>query len=249
LRKYHLHLIRDRKLAVRTIIARIAALRFFFVKTLHRPYLKLDLPTPKRPHYLPTVLSLAEVERLLQSASNRFHYVILMTLYSAGLRRAELCQLKVSDIDSGRMVIHVRQGKGSRDRDVKLSPRLLETLRQYWHWMKPRTYLFPGMIHQRRQDKPLTTKSVWSAVQGAAKRAGIRKKISPHTLRHSWATHLFEGGEDLRTIQIQLGHTDLETTSIYLHLSQRHLQSVQNPLDSLSLPKLDEIPLGKFKKL
>lgn len=249
LRKYHLYLIQDRKLAVRTISVQIAALRFFFVKTLRRPYLQLDLPNPKRRLHLPDVLSLNEVARLLQSAATRYHHVILMTLYSAGLRRAELCRLKVSDIDSERMVIHVRQGKGGRDRDVKLSPRLLEVLREYWRWMKPKTYLFPGMVRQRRQDKPLAAKSLWFMVQQAAKRAGIRKKVSPHTLRHSWATHLYEGGEDLRFIQIQLGHSDLKTTSIYLHLSPHRLQSVQNPLDSLSLPKLDEIPIGKMQKL
>jgi integrase/recombinase XerD len=248
LRKYHLHLI-HRKLATTTITTQLAALRFFFVKTLHRPYLQLDLPNPKRRKHLPIVLSLEEIERLLQSAQNRFHFVVLMTLYSTGLRRAELCQLKVSDIDSERMVIHVRQGKGGRDRDIPLSSTLLETLRQYWHWMKPKTYLFPGMVDQRRQDKPLSTKSVWFMVRAAVKRAGISKQVSPHTLRHSWATHLFERGEDLIKIQKLLGHNDTQTTSIYLHLSQRHLQSVQNPVDSLTLSKFDEMPLGKFKKL
>jgi len=249
LRKYHLHLIQERKLAVPTVVARIAALRFFFVKTLHRPYLQIDLPYPRRPVRLPTVLSLEEVGRLINSARNRYHFVILMTLYSAGLRRSELCRLKVSDVDSARMVIHVRQGKGNRDRDVTLSPKLLETLRHYWRWMKPKTYLFPGMVKTRRRDKPLTTRAVWFMVQEAAKRADIRKKISPHTLRHSWATHLFESGEDLRRIQILLGHTDLETTTVYLHLSQRHLLSVENPIEAIALSKLEEIPLsGRPKK-
>lgn len=249
LRKYHLHLIQERKLAVPTVVARIAALRFFFVKTLHRPYLRIDLPYPRRPVRLPTVMSLEEVGRLINSARNRFHFVILMTLYSTGLRRAELCRLKVNDVDSARMVIHVRQGKGNRDRDIALSPKLLETLRQYWRWMKPKTYLFPGMVKKRRQDKPLTTKSVWFMVQEAAKRSGIRKKISPHSLRHSWATHLLEQGTDLRTIQALLGHTDLETTTVYLHLSQRHLLSVENPIETISLSKLEEIPLsGRTKK-
>lgn len=249
LRKYHLHLIQERKLAVPTVVARIAALRFFFVKTLRRPYLRIDMPYPRRPVRLPTVLSLEEVGRLINSARNRYHFVILMTLYSTGLRRAELCRLKVSDVDSARMVIHVRQGKGNRDRDVTLSPKLLETLRRYWRWMKPKTYLFPGMVKTRRHDKPLTTRAIWVMVQEAAKRSGIRKKISPHTLRHSWATHLFESGEDLRRIQVLLGHTDLETTTVYLHLSQRHLLSIENPIETIALSKLEEIPLsGRTKK-
>jgi site-specific recombinase XerD len=249
LRKYHLHLIQERKLAVPTVVARIAALRFFFVKTLRRSYLRIDLPYPRRPVRLPTVLSLEEVGRLINSARNRYHFVILMTLYSTGLRRAELCRLKASDVDSARMVIHVRQGKGNRDRDVTLSPKLLETLRRYWRWMKPKVYLFPGMVKTRRCDKPLTPRAVWCMVQEAAKRSGIRKKISPHTLRHSFATHLFENGEDLRRIQVLLGHTDLETTTVYLHLSQRHLLSVENPIETIVLSKLEEIPLsGRTKK-
>jgi site-specific recombinase XerD len=152
-------------------------------------------------------------------ADGLFHYAILMTLYATGLRRAELCQLRVSDIDSPRMVLHVHKGKGNRDRDVPLSPKLLETLRTYWRWKKPRTWLFPcrGIPDA---DKPITVKTVYFAVRQAAKRAGLQKRISPHTLRHSWATHLLENGADLRTIQMLLGHADLEDTTVYLHISQ-----------------------------
>lgn len=234
IRQYQLHLIQDRKFATNTIVARIAALRFFFVKTLRRPYQREDLPSPKRPKRLPTVLSQQEVGRLIDSADGLFHYAILMTLYSTGLRRAELCQLRVSDIDSPRMVIHVHKGKGNRDRDVPLSPKLLETLRAYWRWKKPQTWLFPSR-GQADAETPITVKTVYFAVRQAAKRAGLQKRISPHTLRHSWATHLLENGADLRTIQILLGHADLEHTTVYLHMSQRHLQAVPNPIEGIEV--------------
>jgi integrase/recombinase XerD len=232
IRQYHLHLVNERKLSVNTVVGRIAALRFFFVKTLRRPYQREDLPSPRRPKKLPTVLSQDEVARLLDSAGNLFHYAILMTLYSTGLRRAELSRLRVSDIDSERMVIHVHQGKGNRDRDLPLTPKLLETLRTYWRWKKPQTWLFPR-LGIADADQPISTKSVYFAVQEAAKRAGLQKPVSPHTLRHSWATHLLENGADLRTIQMLLGHADLEHTTVYLHMSQRHLQAVPNPVEAM----------------
>jgi len=174
-------------LSAGTIQSRCAALRFLFVKTLRRPYLLDEIPFPKRPRKLPTVLSPEEVARLIDSARNLMHRAMLMTLYATGLRRAELCHLKVTDIDSERMVIHVHQGKGSRDRDVLLTSKLLETLREYWRWMKPKTYLFPGMVNNWRADVPITEKIVWDAVAHAAKQAGIKKHVSPHTLRHAWA--------------------------------------------------------------
>jgi integrase/recombinase XerD len=160
---------------------------------------------------------------------------MIMTLYATGLRRAELCRLKVSDIDSERMVLHVQQGKGGRDRDVPLSPKLLDILRQYWRWMKPRIYLFPGMENNWRTDVPITEKVVWTAVSSAAKAAGINKRVSPHTLRHSFATHLLEAGADLRTIQMLLGHAKLADTTVYLHLSRRHLQAVASPLEAIHI--------------
>src|SRR5262252_9064957 len=230
LRQYQLHLLRDCKLTVETIVGRIAALRFFFVKVLRRRYREIDLVYPKRPERLPVILSEEEVARLIESASTSYHRVILMTLYGTGLRREELCRLKVTDVDSQRMVIHVRQGKGGRDRDVPLSARLLEVLRAYWRWRKPKTYLFPSLL-RTRVEQPIHSKTIWYAVREAARRAGIRKKITPHILRHSWATHLLERGTDLKAIQVLLGHADLESTTIYLHLSQRHLQAVNNPID------------------
>jgi site-specific recombinase XerD len=156
--------------------------------------------------------------------------------------------LKVGDIDSERMIVHIRQGKGNRDRDVPLTPKLLETLREYWRWMKPKTYLFPGMVDGWRADKPLTPKVVWSAVRDAAKRAGIKKSVSPHTLRHSFATHLLENGTDLRTIQMLMGHADLRATSVYLHLSRRHLQAVTNPAETMSISNLATVKRSRKRK-
>jgi hypothetical protein len=156
------------------------------------------------------------------------------------MRRSELARLKVSDIDSQRMIIRVVAGKGGKDRDLPLSPALLETLREYWRWRKPKLYLFPTRT-LGRLDQPISDKTVWIACSEAARRAGINKRVTPHTLRHSWATHLLEAGTDLRTIQVLLGHGDLETTAQYLHLSQRHLQAVTNPLDSLSLSSTQNI--------
>jgi integrase/recombinase XerD len=247
IREYQVHLFRDRKLSPGTIEGRTAALRFLFVKTLRRPYLPEQIPFPKRPRRLPTVLSQEEVARLIESARNLMHRTMLMTLYATGLRRAELCHLKVSDIDSERMVIHVRQGKGGRDRDVLLSSKLLATLREYWRWMKPRTYLFPGTVNNWRADVPITEKIVWVAVSEAAKRAGITKRVSPHSLRHSFATHMLEAGADLRTIQVLLGHAKLADTTVYLHLSRRHLQAVASPLEAIDVSSPDEVKRSRRK--
>jgi len=142
-------------------------------------------------------------------------------------------------------MVHIRQGKGGHDRDVPLSEKLLETLRVYWRWMRPKNYLFPGTVKNWRADIPVTTKVPWEACQLAAKRAGIRKPISPHTLRHSYATHLLEAGADLRTIQVLLGHRKLEHTIIYLHLSRKHLTAVANPWDTINLSSPDSVKLSR----
>ena len=235
LRSYQAYLLQERKVTPGTAVNCVAALRFFFVKTLKRHQFRDFLPYPRDRRRLPTVLSLEEVARLIDAAGTLFRRTLLMTLYATGMRRSELARLKVSDIDSQRMIIRVVQGKGGKDRDLPLSPALLETLREYWRWRKPRLYLFPTRTCRHRLDQPISDKTVWIACSDAARRAGIRKRVTPHTLRHSWATHLLEAGTDLRTIQVLLGHGDLETTAQYLHLSQRHLQAVNNPLDSLSL--------------
>ena len=208
LRSYQAYLLRDRKLAVGTVVGLVAALRFFFNKTLKRHLPPTDIPYPKHPRRLPAVLTVEEVARL---------------------------------IDSQSMLIHIQRGKGGRDRYVPLSPKLLETLREYWRWMKPKTWLFPGTIHNWRADKPLTPKVVWDACQFAARRAGIKKRVYAHLLRHSYATHLLEAGADLRTIQLLLGHVRLEHTAVYLHLSRRHLQAFPNPLDAMQVSSLETV--------
>src|SRR3989449_1516508 len=242
LRTYQAYLLTECKLTPGTVVNRVAALRFFFVKTLKRHQFRDFLPYPQDRRRLPTVLSREEVSRLINAAGTLFRRTLLMTLYGTGMRRAELAHLKVSDIDSQRMIIRVVEGKGGKDRDLPLSPVLLETLREYWRWRKPRLYLFPTRTCRHRLDQPISDKTtVWIARSEAARRAGIRKRVTPHTLRHSWATHLLEAGTDLRTIQVLLGHGDLETTAQYVHLSQRHLQAVNNPLDSLSLSSTENI--------
>ena len=187
IRRYQVHLLEERRLGVGTVINHVAALRFLYVKTLKRREMKQDLPYPKHERPLPVVLSVEEVTRLMESARNLFHYTMLLTMYSAGLRRLELCRLKVSNIDSKRMMIRIERSKGGVDRDVPLSPKLLETLRDYYRWMRPKTYLFPGTVKNWRADKPITPKVIWEAVQDAAERAGIEKHVTPHTLRHTSA--------------------------------------------------------------
>jgi site-specific recombinase XerD len=167
-----------------------------------------------------------------------------MTLYATGARRDELARLKVSDIDSQRMIVHIQAGKGRKDRDVMLSPVLLEALREHWRGLKPKTWLFPGS-RAHTAPCPITSKVIWHACHQAALRAGLHKRVHPHTLRHCFATHLLEAGADLRTIQMLLGHHDLEETTVYLHLSHRHLSATVSPLDSLALTgtgKKDEPP-------
>ena len=248
IRQYQAHLFQSKKLAPATVSQYVSALRFLFIKTLHRHFLAEYIPFPKAHKRLPTVLSPEEVARLIDSARNLYHRTLLMTLYSTAMRRAELCWLKVRDIDSQRMMIRINQGKGRRDRDVPLSPKLLETLRVYWRWMQPTTYLFPGTVKRVRADVPISANSVWLACRQAAQAAGISKRISPHSLRHSWASHLLEAGADLRTIQVLLGHSRLEHTLVYLHLSTKHLQAIPNPLDQLQISNLDNVKRSRRLK-
>jgi len=233
-KRFQWYLLQERKLDPGTVEMRMSALRFFFKKILKRRDMHFDdLPFPKTPRKLPTVLSPEEVQRMIEGTTNLMHRTLLMVLYGTGMRRTELSLLKVADIDSKRMVIHIRQGKGSRDRQVPLSPKLLEALREYWLWKKPRVYLFPSTERHRGAEAPMSDKVVWWAVREAARRAGITRKIGPHTFRHSFATELLEAGTDLRTIQLLMGHARLEDTTLYLHLSRRHLKMTINPLDQL----------------
>jgi integrase/recombinase XerD len=236
IREYQAELFQKRKLSPGTVAMRLAALRFFYTKTLKKAWSVAETPYPKRSHHLPAILSQEEVAQLIDAALTPYHRILLMTLYATGVRNAELTHLKVSDINSKRMVVHIRGGKGRVDRDVMLSPKLLEELREHWHRLpqKPREWLFPGN-RWHNSDQPIDTKTPRNACKEAAQRARIQKKVHPHTLRHCFATHLLEAGADLRTIQILLGHRDLKETTIYLHLSQRHLHAIPSPLDSLKL--------------
>ena len=236
IRQYQAYLFRERKLAARTVRQRLAALRFFFIQTIKKPWSLADTPYPKPTRHLPSILSPEEIAHLIDSARTRFHRMVLMTLYGTGARRAELARLQIADIDSQRMIIHIRGGKGRQDRDVMLSPTLLEALREYWRGLKrkPSRWLFPGGAWHTASH-PITPKAVWYACQQAAQNAGLQHRVHPHTLRHCFATHLLENGADLRTIQLLLGHHDLKETAVYLHLSRRHLNATASPLDSLVL--------------
>jgi len=236
IREYQAELFQKQKLLAGTVTNRLAALRFFYVKTLRKAWSIAETPYPKKTHRLPTILSQEEVARLIDAADTPFHRTLLIALYATGLRCAELTRLKVSDVDSKRMVIRVQGGKWRKDRDVMLSPKLLEELRKHWYRLrgKPTDWLFPGN-RWHTANHPIDTKTVWYACDGAAKRADLKKAVHPHTLRHCFATHLLEAGADLHTIQILLGHRDLKETTIYLHLSERHLHATASPLDSLQL--------------
>jgi len=243
IRRFQLYLLQEKRLAPGTVEMRMSALRFLYKKVLKRRDLTYDdLIFPKTPRKLPLVLSQEEVKRLIEAAPNLQYRTLLMLLYGTGLRRAEASLLKVSDIDSERRVIHVRQGKGSRDRDVPLTAKLLEALRQYWRWKKPKVYLFPSTPGHRGVEQPISGETVWYACHRAAVKAGISKRIGPHTLRHSFATHLLEAGADLRTIQVLLGHQKLKDTIVYLHLSQRHLHAAVNPREQIEIRAYGEKP-------
>jgi integrase/recombinase XerD len=234
IREYQAELFQKRKLSANSVGQHLAALRFFYIKTLRRAWSIADTPYPKKSRRLPTILSREEVAQLLHAARTPGERILLMTLYASGARNAELTHLKVSDIDSHRMVVHIRGGKGRKDRDVMLSAKLLTALRAYWrcYHRQSSSWLFPSNY---RKDRPIDTKTVWYACQKAAQRAGIHKRVYPHLLRHCFATHLYEAGADLRTIQVLLGHEDLKETLVYVHLAIQRLNSTTSPLDSLSL--------------
>ena len=240
IREYQLHLY-QRKLHPQTIRVHTAALRFFYRKVLHQRLSADDLPLPKLlRRQIPIVLSPDEVTRMIDATPNLRHRTILMTLYSTGMRRSELCHLRPEDIDKERMVVRIRQGKGGKDREVPLSPKLLEQLRTYYRSVKRRNgWMFPS-LQTRRPDQPITSKAVWHACREATRRAGITKAVHPHTLRHSFATHLFDNGAELPVIQTLLGHADPRDTMIYLHLATRKLREAPNPLETLGIASLPD---------
>lgn len=233
IRRYQLHLV-ERGVSWSTFDQAVCALRFLYSKTLNGSVPVTAIPFPKRPRTLPVVPSTEEVARFLESFRSPKHRTILMTAYAAGLRVSEITHLRPSDIDSQRSVIRVQQGKGQKDRYVMLSPRLLESLREYWKKSRPKgEYLFPG----GSPDRPITRAAVAIACQKAARDSGLGKRITPHTLRHAFATHLLEAGTSAIMVQSLLGHRNLQTTCRYLHVT-RPVCSVPSPLDLL--PRIDK---------
>jgi integrase/recombinase XerD len=235
LRRFQLHQ-RQSGMPPPSINNSVSALRFFFTATLDRPDLARRLTVVREPLRLPTVLSVEEVALLLQSAPGAKSKAALATAYGAGLRVSEVVALKVGDIDSERMLLRVEQGKGRKDRHAMLSPQLLDLLRAWWvegrrrGALLPRGWLFPG----RNPIEPLSTRQLNRAIHAAAEAAGIKKRVSMHTLRHSFATHLLEQDTDIRVIQVLLGHAKLETTALYTRVATTTIRSVTSPLDRLA---------------
>lgn len=228
-----LHLIRERRASPSSVGVYVAAIRFLYRVVLRNPAAVEDLPRPKVPLHLPVVPSRDEVRRLLQAVRSLKYRTILSVAYGAGLRMSEACALQVSDIDSKQMVLHIRDGKGGKDRLVPLSPRMLTALRKYWRDTRPRACLFPG----RRPDTPITNDAVRKVLKCAVKDAGLTKHLTPHSLRHGFATHLLEDGEDIRVLQSILGHSQVQTTAHYARVTTRRLGQVKSPLDRLTRAK------------
>jgi integrase/recombinase XerD len=231
IRQFQLHLI-EQKASWSQFNQSVCALRFLYNITLKRPHIIEHLPFAKRPRILPAVLTREEVALLLAAALPGRDRTLLETKYSCGLRLRELLGLQVADIDSARMVLHIRKGKGAKDRLVPMSPRLLAALRAYWQAYRPVTWFFYGA----QRDRPLHGGTVQRLCKRTARRAGLTKRIHPHTLRHSFATHLLEAGVDLLSVQALLGHSHFNTTAKYLHISQKRLQDLPKLLDGLVPP-------------
>jgi len=233
IRAYQIYLTNEKNLAPSSVIIAVAALRFVYKVSLKKNWhFEEVIPAPKMPQKLPVVLSPEEVLRFLESINSTKHRAILTTCYAAGLRISEAVCLKTTDIDSQRMVIHVDQGKGQKDRYVMLSPVLLEVLRAWWRVNKPLHWLFPGDL----PGQHITTFPVLWACHKARKISGIRKVITPHSLRHGFAVHLLESGTDVRSIQLLLGHRSLATTARYLRIATSKVCSTSSPLDLLPRP-------------
>jgi site-specific recombinase XerD len=234
-RRYQLHLASS-GVSVPTLNQAVSTLRFFFRVTLKRYEIVEHTHVIHEPRKLPVVLSPEEVARLLDAAPGLKYKAALSVAYGAGLRAIEVVSLKVADIDSKRMIIRVEQGKGGKDRNVMLSPHLLELLRTWWKAARPRGWLFPG----RAPAQPMTTRQLNRACHAAAQMAEINKRVSLHTLRHSFATHLLEQKVDVRIVQVLLGHAKLETTALYTHVATKTLSEVMSPLEHIAL-KLKEV--------
>ncbi len=232
-KQYQLFLTKERKVAWSTFNIQVCAIRFFYEKVLEVDWDIERIPYQKCAKKLPVVLSGKEICALLDATRNPKHHALLMTLYAAGLRSGEAVHLQLSSIDSGRMMIRIDQGKGRKDRYVMLSEGLLATLRRYWRAYRPTFWLFPG----KDPSLPLTRHSLTRLFGSVRERAGIRKPVTPHSLRHSFATHLLERGVNIRVIQHLLGHRSLRSTEIYTHVAENYVSDTKSPLDDL-LPDL-----------
>jgi len=237
LKNYLLHLLREKKLGVSSLIVAVSGLRFFYGKILCRPTTAIEqaLPRMKKPVRRPKVYSVQELEQLFKCPQlNRKHRALFMTMYAAGVRVSEACQLRISDLLSDRHQIRVVQGKGHKDRYTLLSPRLLEELRVYWRLYHPKEWLFPSTLFP---DRPLTRTAVERAFTTAVERASLPDRGGPHSLRHSFATHLLEAGVDPLTLQRLLGHSRLSTTTTYLHVRQERLNQITSALDLIDFSR------------
>jgi len=235
IREYQVYLVKEKKSSWTVYNQSVSALRFLYRKTLKKNWSMEHIPFPRQEKRLPEVLSVQEVSKLFSCVRTVRSRTILQTMYAAGLRLMEAVSLKTNDIDSERMVIRVRQGKGKRDRYVTLSPTLLETLREYYRAYRPGAWLFPN----QQGSGPMNHSTVQRACTLAARKAGLRKRVTTHTMRHSFATGLLESGTDLRTIQILLGHESLNTTAVYLHIAVglKQKPSSREMADLLALTK------------
>jgi site-specific recombinase XerD len=238
-RAYQVHLVQQKKASWSAFNIAVCALRFLYVITLARDWAVPKIPYAKKPKTKPVILSMEEVCRFLEAFSNLKYRVLAMIAYATGLRHSEVLHLRVSDIDSKRMMIRVESGKGNKDRYVPLSPTLLVWLRAYWKIARPASYLFPGKV----PGMPLTKESVCRAIRRARRTSGITKRVTLRMMRHSFATHLLESGTNIRIIQALLGHRSLNTTAIYTTVSSATIHAAQSPLESLAnLPKPPALP-------
>jgi site-specific recombinase XerD len=235
-RAYLVYLVHKRRVSWSYYNQTLCALRFLYNVTLGKDWIVKSIVCPKQEKKLPVILSPAEVCQFFQAITNLKHRAILMTAYAAGLRVSEVVALRVEDIDSRRMVIRIRQAKGRKDRYVMLSPRLLDILREYWKGrprpeLRSSPWLFPGTT----TDRPMTSNPVQRACRTVCEASGLSKRVTVHTLRHSFATHLLESGTDIRTIQVLLGHRNIKTTALYTHVSTATLEATHSPLDRLDV--------------
>lgn len=227
IKEYLYFLLKEKEVSQSTINQTYSALKFFYERTLDREWDSMKIPRGRTGKRLPVVLSIEEVQCIFSVTKNLKHRTILETIYSGGLRIGEALRLKVTDIDSKRMMIRLRQAKGNKDRYTLLGERTLKILRLYWGIYRPKEWLFPTSGH----DKPLCPSTIQKVFKRSVQDAGINKQVSVHTLRHSFATHLLEAGTDLYYIQRLLGHTTAKTTAVYLHVTQRDLTRIKSPID------------------